>query len=230
MVCLGNKQRSFCHLLDCTQTLHSDSFVENEGCSNLCQLLMFMGGWVDMDYICHLYIHIRLYTRFPNLVASSHIQGRHQSWYFDSSSTMGVCIIYKLMIKIKILGLDSFLPVIQIILKKKITVLFLAVPRLARSQIANQGLNLGPWQWKRWALTARNSHCHHCLLGRASLATQTVKNLPAMWETQVWSLCWKDPLENELATHSIILAWRIPWTEELSKTSNQCFSVERKES
>ena len=43
---------------------------------------------------------------------------------------------------------------------------------------------------------------------------QTVKNLPAMQETQVQSLSWEDPLEKGLATHSSILAWRIPWTEE----------------
>ena len=41
-----------------------------------------------------------------------------------------------------------------------------------------------------------------------------VKNLPAMKETRVWSLCWEDPLEKEMATHSSILAWRILWTEE----------------
>ena len=43
---------------------------------------------------------------------------------------------------------------------------------------------------------------------------QTVKNLPAMQETWVPSLGQEDPLENERATHSSILAWRIPWTEE----------------
>ena len=43
---------------------------------------------------------------------------------------------------------------------------------------------------------------------------QTVKNLPAMWETQVRSLGWEDPLEKGMATHSSILAWRIPQTEE----------------
>ena len=43
---------------------------------------------------------------------------------------------------------------------------------------------------------------------------QTVKNLPAMQETQLRSLGWEDPLEEEMATHSSILAWRIPWTEE----------------
>ena len=47
---------------------------------------------------------------------------------------------------------------------------------------------------------------------RASLVAQTVKNLPAMRETWVRSLGWEDPLENGKATHSSILAWRIPWT------------------
>ena len=42
---------------------------------------------------------------------------------------------------------------------------------------------------------------------------QTVKNLPAMQETQVLSLGQEDPLEKGMATHSSILAWRIPWTE-----------------
>ena len=43
---------------------------------------------------------------------------------------------------------------------------------------------------------------------------QTVKNLPAIWETQVQSLGQEDPLEKGMATHSSILAWRVPWTEE----------------
>ena len=47
----------------------------------------------------------------------------------------------------------------------------------------------------------------------ASLVAQT-KNPPAMWETWVRSLGWEDPLEEDMATHSSILAWRIPWTEE----------------
>ena len=46
----------------------------------------------------------------------------------------------------------------------------------------------------------------------ASLVAQMVKNLPAMWETWVQSLGWEDPLEKGKATHSSILAWRIPWT------------------
>ena len=49
-----------------------------------------------------------------------------------------------------------------------------------------------------------------------SLVAQTVKNLPAMQETWVQSPGWEDPLEKGIATHSSILAWRIPWTEEPS--------------
>ena len=41
---------------------------------------------------------------------------------------------------------------------------------------------------------------------------QMVKHLPVMWKTQVWSLHWEDLLEKEMAIHSSILAWRIPWT------------------
>ena len=44
---------------------------------------------------------------------------------------------------------------------------------------------------------------------------QKLKRLPAMWETWVRSLGQEDPLEKEMATYSSILAWRIPWTEEL---------------
>ena len=44
---------------------------------------------------------------------------------------------------------------------------------------------------------------------------QRLKRLPPMWETRVQSLGWEDPLEKEMATHSSILAWRTPWTEEL---------------
>ena len=48
----------------------------------------------------------------------------------------------------------------------------------------------------------------------ASLVAQMVKNPPEMQETHVRSLGQEDPLEKEMATHSCILAWRIPWTEE----------------
>ena len=43
---------------------------------------------------------------------------------------------------------------------------------------------------------------------------QRIKCLPAMWETGVRFLCREDPLEKEMATHSSILVWEIPWTEE----------------
>ena len=55
---------------------------------------------------------------------------------------------------------------------------------------------------------------------------QRLKCLPAMWETWVQSLGWEDPLEKEMETHSSILAWRIPWMEELGGLQ----SMGRKES
>ena len=54
---------------------------------------------------------------------------------------------------------------------------------------------------------------HRCSLW-ASLEAQMVKNPPAMQETWVQSLCQEDPLEKGMATHSSILAWRLPWIEE----------------
>ena len=48
----------------------------------------------------------------------------------------------------------------------------------------------------------------------ASLVAQAVKNLPAMQETWVQSLGQEDPLEEGMTTHSSVLAWRVPWTEE----------------
>jgi len=51
-----------------------------------------------------------------------------------------------------------------------------------------------------------------CMVQSGSLIAQLVKNLPAMRETWIRSLCWEDPLEKGMATHSSILAWRIPWT------------------
>ena len=61
-------------------------------------------------------------------------------------------------------------------------------------------------------------------LKEISLVAQRLKHLPAMWETWVRSLGWEDPLEKEMATHSSILAQRIPWTEEpggLQSTGSQ---------
>ena len=53
-----------------------------------------------------------------------------------------------------------------------------------------------------------------CLLLGDSMVAQMIKHLPTMRETGVRSLDREDPLEKEIATHSSILAWRIPWTEE----------------
>ena len=52
------------------------------------------------------------------------------------------------------------------------------------------------------------------IYSKTSLAAQSVKNLPAVQETQVQSVGWEDPLEKKMATHSSILAWKISWTEE----------------
>ena len=59
-----------------------------------------------------------------------------------------------------------------------------------------------------------NNYCKPYWLVWASLVTQRVKNPPAMQDTWVWFLGWEDPLEKGVATHSGVLAWRIPWTEE----------------
>ena len=53
----------------------------------------------------------------------------------------------------------------------------------------------------------------YCFLW-ASLVAEMVKNLPAVWETWVWSLGWEDPLEEGMVTHFGVVAWRTPWTEE----------------
>ena len=59
----------------------------------------------------------------------------------------------------------------------------------------------------------------------SSLVAQTVKNLPTMQETTVQSLHQEDPLEEEVATYSSILVWRIPWTEEPGGL--QCMGLQR---
>ena len=48
-----------------------------------------------------------------------------------------------------------------------------------------------------------------------------VRSLPAVWETGVQSLGWEDPLEKEMATHSRILAWKIPWMEESGRLQSK---------
>ena len=61
-------------------------------------------------------------------------------------------------------------------------------------------------------------------MGVDSLAARVIRNLPTVWETQVRSLSWDDPLEKKIAAYSSILAWRIPWTKEpgrLQSTGSQ---------
>ena len=97
------------------------------------------------------------------------------------------------------------------------------------------------WDFERavdWS-TVHWKHCHHCHLsaglpwGPSNLllcslcpcplfsVAQTVKCLPAMQETPVQSLGWEDLLEKKMAAHSNILAWKIPWTEELQSMGLQ---------
>ena len=64
------------------------------------------------------------------------------------------------------------------------------------------------------AVTSHLPEFNYVFSVEASLVAQMKKNLPAMQETWVRSLGWEDLLEKEMATHSSILAWRIPWTEE----------------
>ena len=75
---------------------------------------------------------------------------------------------------------------------------------------------------KHWGINSAPSIMHLLSAGTArdeslcwaSLVAQLVKNPPALRETWVPSLCWEDALEERMAIHSSILAWRIPWTEE----------------
>ena len=60
-----------------------------------------------------------------------------------------------------------------------------------------------------------HGHSYNYSLVQASLVTQTIERLSAMQETRVQSLGWEDPLEKEMAAHSSILAWKIPWTWSL---------------
>ena len=78
----------------------------------------------------------------------------------------------------------------------------------------------GSWWWAgrpdvlQFMGSQRVGHDWATELNWTELVAQMIKNLAAMWETQVWSQDQEDPLEKEMATHSSILAWKIPWTEE----------------
>ena len=73
--------------------------------------------------------------------------------------------------------------------------------------LVNKGIKISVWK------RVRNTYA---ILNRASLVTELVKNLPAVQKTQIRFLGQEDPPEKGMATHSSILAWRIPWTELLS--------------
>ena len=79
-----------------------------------------------------------------------------------------------------------------------------------------QWINLKPWYILFIFKCQVLGYTENYILYLASLVAQTVKNLPAMQETHVWSLDQEDPLEKGMTTHFSILAWRIPWTEEPS--------------
>ena len=71
--------------------------------------------------------------------------------------------------------------------------------------------------WKRMYICVyiyRNIHIWEYIYIYGIPSGSAVKNLPAMQEMHIWSPGWEDPLEKEMATHSSILAWEIPWTEE----------------
>ena len=76
--------------------------------------------------------------------------------------------------------------------------------KLTVTSAGKWGDKLGDWDWR----------IHITIENGVSLVAQTVKNLPAMQETQFWSPSREDPLEKEMATHSSIFAWEILWTEE----------------
>ena len=78
------------------------------------------------------------------------------------------------------------------------------------------------WHMGLWNGNSTTANSHHSfniklLSGEASLVAQTVKNLPAMQETQVQSLDWEDPLEKGMATAPVFLSGESPWTEEAGR-------------
>ena len=85
-----------------------------------------------------------------------------------------------------------------------------------------QMVKTGSWGVKasnlRYILNTEVDTVHKQISGKSMLA-QLVENPPVMWETWVQSLGWEDSLETGKATHSSILAWRIPWTVSKSETT-----------
>ena len=90
---------------------------------------------------------------------------------------------------------------------------FLILQDLKHSQLSviySYAKVLKEYESIEWSIN-RALICNYLCINRASLVAQMVKHMPAM---QVRSLCWEDPLEKEMATHSSTLAWKIPWIEE----------------
>ena len=75
-------------------------------------------------------------------------------------------------------------------------------------------LYLTQYIFNNWDITSTSFLLKYSWFGGAFLVAQIVTNLPAMQETQVPFSCWESPMEKGTATHSSILAWRTPWTEE----------------
>ena len=103
--------------------------------------------------------------------------------------------------------------------------LLLSHPQGNMKGLGNPNVTWGKKKVQKWSQGSQGLRWNHalvsrCLIGefpgqtRPSLVVQMVKNLPIMQETWVWSLGQEDPLENGMATHSSILPWRIPWSEE----------------
>ena len=88
-----------------------------------------------------------------------------------------------------------------------VSVWLFATPRTVAHQAS---LSMGFSRQEYWS----GSPCPSPEGIQASLVAATVKHLPAMQETRVWSLSQDNPLEKEMATHSSTLAWKIPWMEE----------------
>ena len=96
--------------------------------------------------------------------------------------------------------------------------------RILERDLLDAGIELAPlnvsWISRQVFTTSANWEAQRIFacnlpLQQASLVAQRLKRLPAMLETPVRSLGWEDSLQKEMATYSSILAWEIPWTEEL---------------
>ena len=82
----------------------------------------------------------------------------------------------------------------------------LTFQRTVNAKVSLSGVEVGGKTWLIYTLIL--------VIFGDSLVAQMVKRLPTMRETRIQSLSREDPLEKEMATHSSILAWKIPWTEE----------------